>query len=506
MKRLIFLSGLILLSGFISAQNKVALVIGNSDYAEMPLQNPRNDAVDLAVLLRTFGFYVVEKTDLDRRGMEDAIREFKGVISPGDVALFYFSGHGTQVGGLNFLIPVGESVDDELDVKYNCVEAGFVLDHMEDARSGINIIILDACRNNPFKGNRSSNRGFAFMSAPTGSIIAYSTSPGNVAQDGDGRNSPFTKNLLEKMQIKDLKIEEVFKEVRKEVASETGRQQIPWESSSLMGDFYFCRSIFTAKVDDNVVEKKPEVYIPPPIVIKTDPKPVTKTDPKPVTKTEQNQASKSEPHEGFYGQSGSFTDTRDGKIYKWVRINDKIWMAENLNFGDMVSTDNNQSNDGINEKYCYDDDESNCTIYGGLYQWDEMMAYSIYVNNNGICPPGWVVPSSDDYLSMLKFAGESTAGISIKYLGHKYKKKKHNAQEKNTLGFTALLAGIRTYNSIFREFGTTGLFWTSTSEKMGKSKRRGNGAFRMKVHIQSPAASVSTTDKKFGLSVRCVRQ
>jgi uncharacterized protein (TIGR02145 family) len=478
------MSIVVLLSSLLSAQSKIALVIGNSDYKQMPLKNPKNDAFDLAYTLMSLGFDVILKTNLNHREMEESIREFKGKIMPGDVALFYYSGHGIQVNGLNYLIPVNEAVENEIDIKYNCMETGFVLDVMERARSAVNIIILDACRNNPYQGYRSTSRGFAFMSAPTGSIIIYSTAPGKVAQDGNDRNSPFTKNLVEKMKIPGLKIEDVIKEVRKKVASETGGNQIPWESSSLMGDFYFVPASQSGTTNNynntKVVPKKENEKPFKPVVA---------------------------PHEDFSGSSGVFTDVRDGQTYKWIRIDGKIWMAENLNVGKMITSDIEQTNNGEIEKYCYDDDKSYCKKYGGLYKWSEAMNHKTKHYESDICPPGWRLPSDADFLELINYQGGKYTGISLKEeSGHQYKKAKYNVYEKNASGFSALLGGLYYYNGEFREQGKSVLFWTSKSEKMGRSKRKGNGAFRMKLHLESPDASVYTSDKKCALSIRCIKK
>jgi formylglycine-generating enzyme required for sulfatase activity len=235
----IFYMALLLFSNLLFSQNKIALVIGNGSYSDVPLRNPVNDATDMANTLTELGFNATLKTNLNQQQLEDAIRAFEMKIASGDIALFYFSGHGVQVDGLNYLVPVGAGIQAENEVRYKCTEAGLVLDKMESAGSGMNIIILDACRDNPFKGVRSGTKGFAQMSAPTGSIISYSTAPGSVAMDGDSRNSPYTRNLIDAMKIQGLKIEDVFKKERNNDAKETANRQIPWESSSLMNDFYF---------------------------------------------------------------------------------------------------------------------------------------------------------------------------------------------------------------------------------------------------------------------------
>lgn len=223
-----------------SAQRRLALVIGNGAYANGPLANPPNDAADIAKALKAVGFEVMLKTQVDRRTMEQAIREFGSKLRDGGVGLFYFAGHGLQIDGRNYLIPVDAVVQDEADVRYEAVDAGFVLAKMEVAGNGLNIVILDACRDNPFaRSFRSQEKGLAKMDAPVGSIVAYATAPGSVAADGKGRNGLYTSKLLKYLPQSGLKIEELFKQVRREVLDESGGAQVPWESSSLAGDFSF---------------------------------------------------------------------------------------------------------------------------------------------------------------------------------------------------------------------------------------------------------------------------
>jgi uncharacterized caspase-like protein len=222
-----------------SLERRVALVIGNGKYVEVPLRNPTNDAEDLSKLLKLFRFRVITKTNVNHREMEDAIIEFHQLMRDADVALFYYSGHGTQVQGENYLIPVGENIQSESDVRFKAVHGGHVVAKMEEAKTQINIIILDACRNNPFKGLRSLNRGLTMMQAPQGTFIAYATAPNSVAQDGTGRNGMYTKHLLQQMQVKGAPIEQVFKRVLAAVQNETAGEQIPWVATSLKGDFYF---------------------------------------------------------------------------------------------------------------------------------------------------------------------------------------------------------------------------------------------------------------------------
>jgi len=219
---------------------RLALVIGNSAYQASPLKNTVNDAEDMSDSLKKLGFKVILKKNADQRNMEDAIRNFGKQLKDGSVGLFYFAGHGMQVEGRNYLIPIDAQIESESDVKYEAVDAGRVLGKMEDAENQLNIVILDACRNNPIaRSFRTEHRGLARMDAPTGSFIAYSTAPGGVAADGLERNGIFTKHLIKHMKTPGLPIEQVLKRVRIDVSNETNGRQIPWESSSLMGDFYF---------------------------------------------------------------------------------------------------------------------------------------------------------------------------------------------------------------------------------------------------------------------------
>jgi len=227
-----------------SDQNRRALVVGNDAYQDAPLQNPVNDARSLSAVLRDLGFSVTTKINVTQQELEDAIRAFGRSLYPGDIGLFYFSGHGMQIDGVNYLLPVGAPIERVHEIKYKAVNSQMILEEMVHARSSLNIIILDACRNNPFKGDfRAIRRGLATMSAPTGpeggSLIAYATAPDTVARDGEGKNSPYARHLMETMRIPGLEIHQVFRRVRVAVKAETNNQQIPWESSSMDRDFFF---------------------------------------------------------------------------------------------------------------------------------------------------------------------------------------------------------------------------------------------------------------------------
>ena len=232
----------------LNALPRVALVIGNSAYESARLANPVNDARAMEQALARLGFTVTALLDADAEGMKRAIRTFGRALQRGGVGLFYYAGHGMQVGGRNYLIPVGADIRSEDEVEYEAVDAGRVLSTMKSAANPLNIVILDACRNNPFaRSFRSSAQGLAQMDAPVGSVVAYATAPGRVAADGAGEHGVYTAALLAEMGEAGVKLEEVFKRVRARVRRETGGEQVPWELSSLEGDFYFApRDIVSA--------------------------------------------------------------------------------------------------------------------------------------------------------------------------------------------------------------------------------------------------------------------
>jgi uncharacterized caspase-like protein len=235
----ILLFSLVTSSVYSATEQRIALVIGNGTYSSGPLKNPVNDATDMAVALQQTGFTVVLKKNAHLQEMEEAIENFGNNLKRGGVGLFYFAGHGVQVNGVNYLLPIGAKINKESDVKYQAVDANKVLDEMASANNGLNIVMLDACRDNPFaKSFRSASRGLAIVSsAPTGTFISYSTGPGQVARDGDGRNSPYTGALLQYMKEPGIPITDMFMKVRQKLRQETG--QVPWELSSLEGKFVF---------------------------------------------------------------------------------------------------------------------------------------------------------------------------------------------------------------------------------------------------------------------------
>ncbi len=223
-----------------AAERRVALVIGNSAYKSAPLINPGNDARAMAEILRDSGFTVIERRNVNQIAMRRVIREFGDEIAKGGVGLFFYAGHGMQVRGRNYLIPVGHDIEREDEVAEQSVDVAVVLEKMATAKNALNILILDACRNNPFASSfRSTAGGLAPMDAPPGTLVAFATAPGQVAADGTGEHSIYTKHLLSYMREPGLRVEDVFKRVRTAVRQESGGKQTPWENTSLEADFYF---------------------------------------------------------------------------------------------------------------------------------------------------------------------------------------------------------------------------------------------------------------------------
>ncbi len=223
-----------------AAEQRFALVIGNSGYAAAPLPNAVNDANAVARVLEKAGFAVDLKLNASQKQMQDAIVQLGGRLRGEAVGLFYFAGHGVQLNGRNYLVPVGTDVKREADIVGRTVDVQQLLDRMGSARNRANVVILDACRDNPFSGDgRTGAGGLSQLDAPTGSLIAFATAPGRVASDGKGTNGLYTQHLLANIERGATPIEEVFKRVRLGVRLDSNSAQIPWESTSLDVDFFF---------------------------------------------------------------------------------------------------------------------------------------------------------------------------------------------------------------------------------------------------------------------------
>ena len=229
------------------ASKRVALVIGNANYSTMPsLKNPVNDANLIAKTLRTVGFDVDLKVNADQRKMKIAIRDFGErlqSVEKSSTGLFFYAGHGVQSGGSNYLIPVGAEIQKESDLEIDAVNTAWLPRQMEFAGNELNLVVLDACRDNPLPGKfRSMTRGLARMESPRGTFISYSAGPGKAALDGEGANSPYSLALSRHILDPTLDLENVFKQVRISVELATGGQQTPWDESSVIGSFHFSQN------------------------------------------------------------------------------------------------------------------------------------------------------------------------------------------------------------------------------------------------------------------------
>ncbi len=254
-------------NGVALADKRVALVVGNSNYrSTTPLRTPLNDATDVANTLERLGFDVVRGIDLDYAGMREEVKVFAEHLSGADVGLFYYAGHGLQVSGKNYLIPIDADIKAAPDLDFGAIDLDLVLRNME-REAPINIVFLDACRNNPLTGNLAKSmgtrsgavtRGLARVESGVGTLIAFATQPGNVALDGAGRNSPFAAALLKAIEQPGLPISDIMISVRRDVLRETDNRQVPWDSSSLTGQFYFVPAPAAPPAGSATVKTTPE--------------------------------------------------------------------------------------------------------------------------------------------------------------------------------------------------------------------------------------------------------
>lgn len=250
------------------AERRTALVIGNGSYLESPLNNPVNDAKDMASVLQDCGFEVILRTNKNRAGMEEAIGLFGARLKQGGVGLFFYAGHGVQVQGINYMIPVNAKVKEIKtlsDIEADCVKIPQVLSAMEKAENGLNIVILDACRNNPFQTIQGVSGGLALMDAPKGSYIAFSTRPGAMSGDGSARNGLYTSKLLKHIRTPGLSLVDMFMNVRNDVMLASNETQEPWDNHALRRHFYFVpkgtelsQPYGTAVVDEEYTKSYPQ--------------------------------------------------------------------------------------------------------------------------------------------------------------------------------------------------------------------------------------------------------
>jgi hypothetical protein len=225
-----------------SQTKRLALVVGNSRYESRPLKNPANDARDMASSLRELGFEVIERYDANLSDMREAVEIFEDQLQRNDVGLVYYSGHGIEFSGRNYFIPIDADIKSEEEIPRQGFDVTQIVEKMGRSNVKTAIFIIDACRNAPvFSSFKSAKPGLAMMQSSRGSIVAFSAAPGQVALDGNGRNSPYTTALLKQITIPNKRIEDVMKDTAHLVSDGTNGRQLPWYNSSLVGDFYFLK-------------------------------------------------------------------------------------------------------------------------------------------------------------------------------------------------------------------------------------------------------------------------
>jgi flagellar basal body-associated protein FliL len=231
-------------SGTAQQLPKIALVIGNAAYKNSPLRNPENDAKDFAKSLKGFGFTVIERTNLTTKQIGPMLREFRSKLVPGSVAVIFYAGHGLQIKGENYLPTVDADIQGEEDVPQQSLSTRQLMDVLAESGTRMNLVFLDACRNNPYSRRfRSTTRGLSRENAPSGTLISFATRPGSEAADGDGRNGLYTSVLLQQLKLADQPIEQVLKKVVAGVKQASNGQQEPWIEGSIEGDFCFAECI-----------------------------------------------------------------------------------------------------------------------------------------------------------------------------------------------------------------------------------------------------------------------
>jgi uncharacterized protein (TIGR02145 family) len=455
-----------------------ALVIGNGNYISSTLANPENDARAIATNLKNLGFVVYKYEDLTQSQMKKAIDDYGISLKGYDVGLFFYAGHGIQASGYNYLIPVDARLTTERQVEYDCVQADRILALMEGSGTKVNIIILDACRNNPFERawtRSSTGRGLAFMNAPGGTLIAYSTAPGTTAQDGSGNNSPYTEAFIESLKIQGQSISQLFQNVTRIVSQKTGKQQVPWISSSLTGDFFLNTSAAPKTGSQNQTANQN-------MTVENLSLPITE------------ERRESEITADF------FIDPVENRRYKTERIGNQIWMTENLSttkFNDGTSirlvTDDNAWTNLSTPAYCWynNDATTNKVTFGALYNW-----YA--VNSGKLCPKGWHIPTDDEWSILAEYLGGSdVAGGKLKETGTTHWKSP-NTGATNETGFTALPGGYRFFAGESDAIGGTGFWWSSTEQNSII-------AWSRLMYALEGVIGRDRYYKKYGMSVRCVR-
>jgi uncharacterized protein (TIGR02145 family) len=410
---------------------RLALVIGNSKYLYgNSLKNPGNDAELMERTLKSLKFEVIKKINATRKEMNEAIVDFSKRAKNADVTLFYYAGHGIQVDGVNYIIPVDSKIDDPISVQFEALNMHNIVAQFEYYDKKSNIVILDACRENPFlswvRGNMSS---YAAMPAPIGTIIAFSTGNGAVAYDNiSGGNGLYTGVLANQLLLPQ-RLEDVFMNTRNEVFKLSEGKQQPQEWSQLSGVFYLTEKKIVLPDTNYCIDS---VYV--------DDISLNNLSDEKNIQIIQNFANSAK---------GEFFDNQDKMKYKWVKIGKQIWMAENVK--KYINDENSFANNYKN---------SNIESMGMLYTWQGAQK---------ACPFGWHLPSEDEYVELFEFLGNN------KELGSKLKSSLSKESSEfywgnegkipttNSSGFNVLAIGVSKNTDIFLPHNCSAHFWTSSA-------------------------------------------
>lgn len=459
-----------------SQEQKYALIIGVKSYKYVqPLQNSLNDARDMSATLKGKGFQVIELYDpKTKREMQDAIRKYFSLLQgkPNAAGLVFYSGHGMQVKGMNYLIPTMADPQLEADLDDQCVNMDYVMRAIEEAGNGLNIFVLDACRNNPFRSfSRSGEKGLSMVNTPKGSYIVYATKPGSVASDGVGRNGLFTSKLLKYINEEGLNIEQVFKSVARDVAIESNDSQRPWIASDYTGDFFFTPG---ERETSLVAIESPAVN-------------------EPIAKKDEVKTNGSLRAVGFdYGYG-----TADAPV---VVVGNQTWLGKNLNVDHFANGDPipeaktpkewKEAGEKKQPAWCYyENSVANGSTYGKLYNW-----YAVN-DPRGLAPKGWHIPSDEEWSALVDFlGGDVSAGLAMKSTSGWAT----NGNGNNNSQFAGLPGGSRNPAGFFFYLGKNGNWWSSTDLNETMSWLRS-------LYHANARGHRNFYDKKNGYSVRCIR-
>lgn len=477
-------------------EKRLALIIGNATYEDAPLNNPVHDAVDISNKIKQLGFEVTLLTNSNLENIEKTVSDISEKAKKFDVVFLYYSGHGLQVQGDNYLVPIDAKLSSEADVKHKCIALNYILDKLDDSKCPMKIIVLDACRSNPFlrawyKGEKGG--GLSAVNPPKGTYITFATAPGAYASDGSGRNSPYAEAFLSTLSIPNLSLYDFFDKVNNKVLQSTNGAQDPWTNhSTLNGNFIFNNS----------------------------------SSPQQANQTVNPTAS----DENGLKACGTVKDY-DGNTYSTIQIGNQCWMAENLrvtHYSDGKSIQAGGYSSLDNQIFYYPKNYSTyIRPYGLLYNWCAAIGDGESSNNNpsgvqGVCPNGWHLPSYSEWCQLINYVksqNQYTCGGNSNNIAKSLASKQgwddrtENCSpgkyklDNNSTGFDALPAGDMDILNRTGGFGYCVYYWSSTSNTQNDPGRP-RYAYAHFVEITSSDPAViyeKAAMKEWGMSVRCIR-